>query len=1137
MGENGHRPIIWSTLDEYELSPEVLARQGKGDFNTKPKGFLENAADTLGVTDLAETAVQRRTFLKMGGFAAVLAGLTGCQKPLEQIIPYVNAPEEVIPGLPTYYASTCRGCEAGCATIVKTRLSRPIKLDGNAASPVNQGAMCSRGQASLLELYDPDRYRRPQDRRTQAGADWDPLDQEISTALRNAGDRAVLVTSTVHGPARVALLEEFKRTFPGLQHVVYDDLSDDERAESNAACYGEALVPRVHFDKSECTVLLGADPIAEGASSVEFNRGIATQRKLRAVGPGKKEGQNKYSMGKLIAFEPMISLTGMNADEHYAVRPDDLFDVTCALAQAIRDSGNASVREVVIPPVNIEDVERNAGLKAGTIASVAADLLAHKGKSLVYVGSVMASTDQALAMHVIANQINSMLENDGSTIVAEAPSSQRQGSRRAMLGLVERMKAGQVDVLLLEGCNPAYSLPSSAGFAEAAKQVRLKVSFGLLDSETTALCDVVLPGLHFLENWGDAEPYAGILSIQQPTIQALWNNRSFEASLITLARLAGSKSFDVSEAVEGAEEPVTRAMTWHEYLRQTWQTQIHDTGNFAGGFQEFWFSLLRRGTLEVPDRAKGPRGPRTLRRQGIETALNATPRSARPSGTVLASYVNSNTFDGRHANNPWLFELPDPVAKVSWDNFAAVAPKFARANGLRDGDIIRLTANNQSVEAPVRIHPGMHPDAIGVAVGWGRSVSGDVGAGVGFNAYDLSAAKENQLVRSGSAVSWEKTGRRIRIADMQGNNYMLTFKQENPEGPLTSERQIVMATSLDTLNEDNKNPQPYYHIPYRKVGDGKAPWDLWESSLTSREPEMKPFRHKWVMTIDLNSCTGCNACVTACQAQNNVPVVGKREVLRGREMHWIRIDRYYKGEPDNPEVVKMPMLCQHCDNAPCETVCPVLATVHNDEGINQQVYNRCVGTRYCANNCPYKIRRFNFFQYSDYRQSPHVPNNDTIRDTPLVLMLNPDISVRTRGIMEKCTFCQERIRDAKYEAKKLGRNVPNGSLKTACQQTCPAQAIEFGDALNREHDVNVVRADNYEKRGYGVLQEFNVAPNVMYLAHVWNREKKDWDHSYTETASHGHHDDGHHDEIEEHHDHDHATPAATSEPLAEGVTP
>jgi len=1127
MGENGHKPIIWSTLDEYELSPDVLARQGKGDFTTKPEGFLENAAESLGINELGETPVQRRTFLKMGGFAAVLAGLTGCQKPLEKIIPYIDAPEEVIPGLPTYYASTCRGCEAGCATIIKTRLSRPIKLDGNASSPVNEGAMCSRGQASLLELYDPDRYRRPHDLRSTSTPEWSALDREIAQALRNAGSRAVLVTSTINGPARVALLEEFKRTFPGIQHVVYDDLSDDERAEAQGICYGDAITPRVHFDKSECTVLLGADPISDGPSPVEFNRGIAAQRKVREVGEGRKEGQKAYSMGRLIAFEPMFSLTGMNADEHYAVRPDDLYDVACALAVAIEQSDRASARNAVIPPVSISEVESRAGLRAGTIESVAASLLEKKGESLVYAGGIMAQSETSLALQIIVNQINSMLENEGSTVTAQAASNQRKGSRKAMLDLVERMRGGEVDVLLIDGPNPAYSLPSSVGFAAAMGRVGLKVSFALLTSETAELCDVVLPGLHFLENWGDAEPYDGILSIQQPTIQALWNNRSFESSLIAIAREAGSNSFDVTEAVEGNGETVTRAMTWHEFLMGTWEREIYPAANSSDAFREFWFSILRAGTLELPSRARGPRWARTLRTREIQSALNAAPSPQRSTGMVLASYVNSNTFDGRHANNPWLFELPDPVAKVSWDNYAAVAPAFARENGLRDGDVLKLTSGGQSVEAPVRIHPGMHRNAIGVAVGWGRSAAGYVGEGVGFNAYELSSASNGGLSRSGVPVQWEKTRRRIRIADMQGNNYMLTYKTDSPQGYLTSERQIVMATSLNTFNEDNKNPQPYYHIPYRKVGDGKAPWDFWETSLTSREPGLLPFRHKWVMTIDLNSCTGCNACVTACQAQNNVPVVGKREVLRGREMHWIRIDRYYKGEPDNPEVVKSPMLCQHCDNAPCETVCPTLATVHSDEGLNQQVYNRCVGTRYCANNCPYKVRRFNFFQYTDYRKSPHTPDNQKLVGTPLVLALNPDITVRTKGIMEKCTFCQERIRDAKYEAKKKGRNIPNGDLKTACQQTCPAQAIQFGDAFNEEHEVNKVRAENYEKRGYGVLEEFNVAPNVMYLAHVWNREDKPWDHSYTKKSSHGHHGDDH--------EHESAGERADAK-LAEGVT-
>lgn len=1084
MGENTKPPAMWSTLDEYEGDPDVLARKGGGDWNTKPKGF----ADRLENLSVPEWNLRRRDFLKLSGFAAVLAAVGCGERPAQKILPYVTAPEEITPGVANYYASTCKGCEAGCGLLVKTREARPIKLEGNPEHPLNKGALCSRGQVQVVGLYDPDRLRHPiavvsasPDSKGDTKADWDKSYDRVAKALRAAGRKAVLLTGTIHGPARRALLDDFKKSFPSLRHVTYDAFADEARREAAVLAYGQPVVPRYHFDKSEVTVLLGADPMSESHSPVEHMAGIGASRRVTG-----EDGHKR--MGRLYAFEPVMSMSGMNADYRFSVRPQHFASLALAIAAQLAADGHTEISGLSFGNVKPSVLEKAVGLPSGTVKRVADDLWAARGKSLVYAGGMMSSTESLTDLHLTVNLLNSMLGNEGHTVDASRPSNQSQGSTKEMTQLVADMKNGDVDVLLIEGTNPAHTLPVAAGFDDAMKRVGLKVSFGTHKDETGALCDLILPGLHFLEGWGDAEPYEGLLSIQQPTIRPIWENRSFEDSLIALASRQDGRRF-LKPITE--EESETQTLSWYEYLMRHWETEVFAKGKYPGSFEDFWFATLRRGVLETQPKTKS-----TGRRFQADAAYRVLRRAEAKSATgyTLAVFTSANTYDGRDQNNPFLLELPDPVAKVSWDNFVAVAPQTARKMKLKDGDIVRLKANNAIVEGPVRIHPGAHPEVLSIGGGWGRTHAGAVGSNEGFNAFRLGSVGDFGAAYSGASVTIEKTGDRIKLADVQGHNYM-------------EDRPIVQETNLEYLNKDPKAPQPPHHVP--EWEPGQPLHDIWKA-------DHKYKQHKWVMSIDLNSCTGCNACMVACQMENNVPIVGKREILVGREMHWIRIDRYYKGDPDNPEVVKQPMLCQHCDNAPCETVCPVLATVHSHEGLNQQVYNRCVGTRYCANNCPYKVRRFNFYEYSKFRKGPHNPDQK-VPETPLELHLNPDITVRTKGIMEKCSFCSQRIRTAKEEAREKGRDIPPGSLLTACQQTCPTKAITFGDALNPDHEVNQVRDENGGKRGYGVLHDFNVQPNIMYLASVRNREPREYD---VQQAA-GHHGGGHGEEHGADHGEDH----------------
>ena len=1124
MSQPMHRPIEWSTLEEYYGDPSVQQRTGGSEWNTKPDGF----ADKLENMTIAEWKLRRRTFMKMSGFAAVLGVISGCEKPLEHIIPYNKQPEEITVGIPNYYSSTCGGCSSACGTLVKTREGRPLKLEGNPNHKINKGTLCSLGQASLISLYDPDRLRYPirvKDGVESAKAVWAEEYPRIADAFKTG--RGVLLTGTLHGVAKEQLVEDFKAQFPGTQHVMFDALNDaDDFRAARMECFGSDALPQYHFDKAEVTVLLGADPLVDSYSPLQNVRNLAEQRRVR----GEKAGE--FTMGRLYAFEPMMTATGMSADYRFGVMPSQLLPIAQAvIAQLIAD-GHTEVSGLSgegLP--SAASVETAANLPSGTIKNLANDLWAHRGRSLVYTGGTQSRTEESMALHIAVNTLNAMLGNEGKTIDVTKASKQSRGSLSAIKSLIERMKAGEVEVVVVHNTNPAYALPADSGFEDAFAKVALKVSVSQFLDETAKLSDVVLPGVHYLENWGDHEPVEGYLSLQQPTIEPLWDNQAFEQTLLEVLRVNGSTAVVVTEGE--ADAPTQRTLKWREYVQNVWKG-IHQEGGFASEFKDFWYASLRAGVLELPSRIPS-RGALAYRPSAFAKVAQASSKSA---ASELVLFATANIGDGTYSNIPHLLELPDPVTKVCWDNYFTLSPASAREKELKNGDVIRIKANGVTMEGPVRIQPGMHKNVIGAGLGWGRTAAGQVGNGEGFNTYLLASAAKGGVF-AGMAAELEKTGEFIQLADTQGHNFM----KRDPRNENEPVRQLIQATSLEMLNESEKAPQPYYHIPYWDTT--KREPDYWFTrrkhtingeEVTSDEMEgpnrvewyageHPSVRHKWVMTIDLNACNGCNACVTACSIENNVPVVGKREVLVGREMHWIRLDRYYKGDPDNPEVVKMPMMCQHCDNAPCETVCPVLATVHNDEGLNTQVYNRCVGTRYCANNCPYKVRRFSFYHYSKFRKGPH--EDMMVPETPLALALNPEVTVRSKGIMEKCSFCTQRIRHAKYDAKKQGRDIPNGGFQTACQQTCPTRAITFGDAMNPEHEVNAIRKVNHNKRGFGVLEEYNVQPNILYLAHIHNRETKDYDVKY-----HHHHKDhggdhgaGHdaHGEKGAHDDHGHDT--------------
>ncbi|OGC78086.1 MAG: hypothetical protein A2Z27_03985 [candidate division Zixibacteria bacterium RBG_16_50_21] len=1023
--QNGHsngNKIYWGSLAEYRQDPEILKKQEE-EFYSKPQAFFEAAEQGK------EFEVSRRDLLKIGGAAIVFAAAACARRPVEKIVPYLNAPEQIVPGKPTWYASTCGGCSAGCGILVKTREGRPIKLEGNPAHSLNKGKLCARGQASVLDLYDPDRARHPykvfRSQTEPQKIDWQTADSEIAYSLGTVKGEVVLLTGTIHGPARLRLIREFTGAFPKSRQVVYDALSFGEIAKAQETCYGNSILPRYRFDRAETLVLLGADPLSEGHSVTEFAQGFGSQRKIR-----------DKSMSKVISFEPAMSLSGANADLHYSVRPKDLFKVASGIAHQLviidGRSGLANEPSVTraLKDFSPAKVEEEVGLSHGTIEMVADGLWKKRGKGLVYSAGMASRTSAALELQITTNLLNTILENDGQTIdYGSSPSNQSSGTHSQMQALIADMKAGKVEVLFIHGTNPAYSLPDSAGFIDALKNVKTVVSLNDRLDETSVLCDYLLPSLHILESWGDAQPQKGLYSLIQPAIGKLHDNRGFEESILALAQK--SKAGKLGE----------RQISWHDYLKETWQQEIYQKQRgILTDFDEFWNSALRVGVFDTVDRTNEALPVRKFRVQAL--AYLRMPESTTDElGLVL--YTPAMQYDGRANNNSWLMEMPDPVTKMTWENLALVAPKTAERLGLKEGQIVNLTSGEMTSAIPVHIQPGMHPEVVAVAVGWGRGKAGRVGDKAGINAFKWAKVYSDKWAFSALPLKLEKTEKIVRLATTQEHHSI-------------HQRPIIYEASLDEYKED---PSAGKHG---------------EEKLASMWPEHKYDGYRWGMGIDLNSCIGCNACMLACQAENNVPVVGKEQVIRGREMSWIRIDRYYSGNPENPEVVHQPMLCQHCENAPCETVCPVIATVHNEEGLNLQIYNRCVGTRYCSNNCPYKVRRFNWFEFTKDLASP------------LDLAFNPDVTVREKGVMEKCTFCTQRIRSAKEQAKAEGRKVKDGDFQTACQQTCPTDAIVFGDLNDPESKVSKMAQD---ERGFRVLEILNTKSSITYLTKIRNRPK------------------------------------------------
>jgi molybdopterin-containing oxidoreductase family iron-sulfur binding subunit len=995
--------------------------------------------------------VNRRSFLEAAGFATSLAALGGCQRAPPTVVPALaNETDNVRPGRARSFATTCGGCAAGCGMLATVRDGRPLKLEGMPEHPLSRGGLCAVGQAQVMELYDKERLGGP----LVAGkaATWSEVDARIAAELEKiaqSGGGVRVVTAPSSSPSLRRAIAEFLKGFADGRHVEVDPVSVSAILDAHAQTHGARRLPRYRFDKADVIVSFEADFLGTWISPVEFAAGWKAGRTLphreaaHEHGSDAAHANTEHALAKAepanpemshhVQFESRMTLTGSNADVRHRLHPGEMGLLLSHLLHRVAHLAGKNGSPAPLAASSIP---------AAALDALAARLWESRGKALVVCGANDVPTQ------TLVNHLNHLLDAYGNTLDLDRPSQQLRGDDRQTATLVEELAAGKAAGLFVADVDLVHDLPGGATIAKALSRVPLVVSLSSRIDDTAALARFVCPDPHPLASWGDSEPVAGLFSLRQPMMQPIGNARTAIESFGTWSGTAG---------------------TALSLVRATWKDIVFPRQTKQSDFARFWDRAVHDGFVEVD--------------AGVEKAVyrgfnpQHVAATAPVEGLAVVLHPQIAIPGGRHAHNPWLQELPDPITKITWDNCVTLSPKRARELGVADNDIVSLeTDDGVALELPAFIQPGQHDDVAAIALGYGvrgtnrfarvgpqwlegRSTVGENGL-VGVNAAPLLRFADGVLRYVRDNVQIAKTGRRHVLATTQLHDHIEVPANVAPPG--SGPRDIVQETTLDEYRANPTAGAPRAH----HAVEG----DLWpdDHSYDGR---------RWGMAIDLNACSGCSACLIACQAENNVPVVGRDEVARHREMHWIRIDRYYAGDDDDPTVVHQPMMCQHCANAPCETVCPVLATVHSSEGLNQQVYNRCVGTRYCANNCPYKVRRFNWFDY--------------VHDDALAnLALNPDVTVRMRGIMEKCSLCVQRIQEGKIEARRVGIPLADGAVRTACQQSCPTNAIVFGD-LN-DADSQVARAMR-DARRYAMLEELNVRPSIGYLRKVRNatREERD----------------------------------------------
>tara|TARA_B110000977_G_scaffold184693_1_gene248748 strand:- start:12 stop:3107 length:3096 start_codon:yes stop_codon:yes gene_type:complete len=1008
--------------------------QGLGELVNNPelekfqeKEFAEKLPTEAFLSDddkLSESSTSRRDFLKFLGFSTAAASLAACEAPIQKVIPFVVKPEETVAGLANWYASSFYDGNDFASLLIKNREGRPIFLKTN--DLCDKGGINARIQASVLNLYDSARLNTALADGKEAS--WNSVDQSILSGLKAAKDtnkQIVLLSSSIISPSSKAVIDTFTTKY-NAKHVMYDALSVSAMLDANLDSYGVRTLPTYHFNKADVVVSFAADFLGDWLDS-GHGKDYATKR-----------NPNLATMSRHYQFESNLSITGANADYRTPVK-------TSELGVGLLNLYNFLAKKAGVSTVKVA----NSGFST-QLQKAANDLWKAKGKSLVVAGG----NDKNI--HLVVNAINDLLSNNGTTIDYSIQSKLKTGSDSDVTTLINDMNSGKVGALIAYNANPVYNLAKGSEFAAALKKVGMSVSFSEKNDETASEMNFVCPDHNYLESWNDANPYTGVYALVQPTINPLFDTRQAQASLMTWSGLGDD---------------------FYAYLKSYWNKNILGSTS--------WNSALHDGVFNTTTTEKS-----VSYKGSIDSAVTAL-NSLSGDSIDLILYTKTGIGSGEFANNPWLQELPDPITKNTWDNYLTVSPRFAKelglknenvSNGALDGDVVDLSVNGITLRVPVLIQPGQAYKTVGLALGYGRNGSGKAGDGVGVNAFVFA---ENFSTNLSGATLAKVEGEVHGFASTQLHHTMM------------GRDRIVKETTFDAFKKDPTSGNEQMLLATHKGPQAPEKVTLWE--------EHDRDVHWWNLSIDLNSCTGCGSCVIACHAENNVPVVGKEEIRRSRDMHWLRIDRYYSSDmtqeiadaegvsaidkflemevasqAETLEVVFQPVMCQHCNHAPCETVCPVAATSHSREGLNHMAYNRCVGTRYCANNCPYKVRRFNWFNYSDNEQFDFYMNDDLGK-----MVLNPDVTVRSRGVMEKCSMCIQMLQKVKLDAKKDGRKVRTGEAQTACSIACDTGALTFGDVLDEKSDVFT---ESKSPRAYHLLEELNTAPSVWYQTKVRNKE-------------------------------------------------
>ena len=996
-------------------------------------------------TELTET-VGRRTFLRVLGSVAPAAAVAACSPvPPERIIPYVVPPEDVIPGVATWYASVCGECPAGCGTLVRTREGRAVKVEGNPEHPINRGSLCIRGQSSLQGLYNPDRLDGPLARRVTNEStnqsvlervEWEPAQEQLVERIQSLLTTGQSGRIAVVTPLMTGTLDTLVHVWSeavGARRVQYEPFAYEALRSANQATFGRDVIPHHDFSKAELVVSFGADFQETWLSTVEHTRDHTEARRVRN---GRKT--------RFVQVEPRLSLTGASADQWLQIEPGMEALLAAAMVHVI-----LSEERVLAPELTADQQGQIFGLVADTAPDAVADRVGIPpdqirelarafsdptvgvGRTLAVGSGVAATGENATTTQIAVNLLNTVAGNIGTTVVFGPNTSWGQASTyRDMVELTEAMRGGEIELLILHEVNPVHTMPGAADFTGALANVPFVVSASSYQDETSMRADLVLPTHTPLERWGDSVPRVGVRGLMQPTMRPVFDTRHFGDLLLETGRRLGD---DVAAALP-------RRGDFFDYLQDTWETlqpqpdpEADDVDAPAGpDFDDFWADAQRRGGLFQTAAAESVQLNPMLFERGLRLASTPAGRAF-----ALVVYPSLHFYDGRGANRPWLQEIPDPLMKTTWSSWVEASPETARSLGAEEGQLVRLESDHGRLDASLLVNAQLRDGVLAIPLGQGHTDYGRYATGRGVNA----------LLLVDPAPETASGGRRWLGARVDATPLDVTRRIPRLQTTFTQDgRELAQTASLAALAR----------------GEVHA-----EEDHFSLRPDHEHPVHHWGMAIDLDACNGCNACVAACYAENNIPVMGADAMSRGRTMAWMRVERFVEVSETHVDNRFLPMLCQHCDHAPCETVCPVFATYHTDEGLNAQVYNRCVGTRYCSNNCPYQVRRFNWSE-------PQFPE-------PLNLQLNPDVTGRMAGVMEKCTFCVQRIQDGKGTAKDEGRPVADGDITPACAQTCPAQAIVFGDTNDPNSRVSQLAED---ARAYHVLGVLNTRPAVTYLKKV-----------------------------------------------------